>query len=404
MRLILHTGKGGVGKTTLSAATATALAAAGHRTLVVSTDAAHSLADALRRPLTSGTVRVRPRLWAEEIHVEREIDAVWGAIGGYVERLLASGGINDVLAEELAIPPGAEEIFALLRIEEAARSGRYDALVVDCAPTGSTLRLLALPDLLRWYMDKLYRWQRRLLTVLRPFAERIAHIPLPDEGFYDAVEHMFARIDALHALLSDPARTSVRLVTLPERMAVAETRRALTQLALFGYPVDAVLVNRVLPAGVDLGVLAKARRAQERVMREIATSFADLRVLTAPALPEEPGGPKALAELAGELYAGADPLAIRASAPPMSIESGAEGPVLRLRLPFVEKSEVEVWTKDDELIVATRPASGGRQRRNWLLPRALAGREVRRARLADGVLEVHFGATRADAERSGDEP
>lgn len=396
-RIILHTGKGGVGKTTLSAATAARIAASGLRALVVSTDPAHSLGDVLKKDLGArpGPLLVRARLWAEEIEVEREIGGVWESVGDYLGRLFASQGMNEVLAEELAVPPGAEELFALLRIEEAARSGDYDALVVDCAPTGATLRLLALPDVLRWYMEKLYGWQRRLLTALRPFSERLAGLPLPGDRVYEAVEAIFARVDRLHALLCDPAVTSVRLVTLPERMAFEETRRAFTQLSLFGYPVDAVLVNRVLPAEADFGAMNGAKRAQAKVLAEIERGFEGLRVLRASATAAEPAGAKALGELADELYGAEDPLSVFVDAPAFEVAERPEGPTLRLRLPFVRKHEVQVWTKDEELIVAA-----GARRRNWVLPRALAGRAVRRARLEGGVLEVFFDRERARRQGS----
>ncbi len=248
MRILLFTGKGGVGKSTLAAATACASAAAGHRTLVLSTDAAHSLADALDVPATSEPTEAAPDLWVQHVDAQQRFERSWADIQGYLLSVLDVAGVDPVAAEELTVIPGAEEVLALLEVRAQARSGEWDVLVVDCAPTAETLRLLALPEALGWYMTRVLPVERRVVKALKPVLTRAAGVPMPEDSVFDAIERLHADLDDVRAVLTGP-ETSVRLVLTPESVVLAEARRAYTFLTLFGYRVDTAIVNRVFPDG-----------------------------------------------------------------------------------------------------------------------------------------------------------
>lgn len=384
MRILLFTGKGGVGKSTLAAATACAAAAAGHRTLVLSTDAAHSLADALAVAPTTEPAEAAPHLWVQHVDAQQRFERSWADIQHYLRSVLDAAGVDPVAAEELTVVPGAEEVLALLEVRAQARSGEWDVLVVDCAPTAETLRLLALPEALGWYMDRVLPVERRVVKALKPVLARAAGVPMPGDSVFDAVERLHADLDDVRAVLTGP-ETSVRLVLTPESVVLAEARRAYTFLTLFGYGVDAAVVNRVFPEGGADEWRSTWVAAQQRVLADAADSFAGLDLRTSVYRAAEPVGHDALLALAADVYGDTDPLARGTTVPPMTVRSRPGGLVLALPLPLAEQDDVRLARKGDDLVVSVAS-----YRRLLTLPSGLARHRVAGARVRDGELQVRF--------------
>ena len=391
MRILLFTGKGGVGKSTLAAATACASAAAGHRTLVLSTDAAHSLADALDVVATSEPSEVAPRLWMQHVDAQARFEQSWRDIQGYLLSVLDVAGVDPITAEELTVIPGAEEVLALLEVRAQARSGEWDVLVVDCAPTAETLRLLALPEALGWYMTKVLPVERRVVKALRPVLSRAAGVPMPGGSVFDAIERLHADLDDVRTVLTG-SETSVRLVLTPESVVLAEARRAYTFLTLFGYSVDAAIVNRVFPGGGADEWRTTWVEAQARVMADAADSFAGLDLRTSIYRASEPVGHEELLDLAGAVYGKDDPLASGPAHTPMDVRSRPSGLVLALPLPLADREDVRLARKGDELVVSVAS-----YRRLVTLPSGLARHRVAGARVHDGELQVRFTDPTTDA-------
>lgn len=384
MRILLFTGKGGVGKSTLAAATACRSAAAGHRTLVLSTDAAHSLADALDVPATGEPTEAAPNLWVQHVDAQERFERSWRDIQGYLLSVLDVAGVDPVAAEELTVIPGAEEVLALLEVRAQARTGEWDVLVVDCAPTAETLRLLALPEALGWYMTRVLPVERRVVKALKPVLTRAAGVPMPGDSVFDAIERLHAELDDVRALLTGP-EASVRLVLTPESVVLAEARRAYTFLTLFGYTVDAAVVNRVFPAGGADAWRTTWVEAQERVLADAADSFAGLDLRTSVYRDVEPVGHEELLDLAAAVYGGDDPLSVSARRPPLDVRQEAGGRVLALPLPLASRDDVRLARKGDELVVSVAS-----YRRLLTLPSGLARLRVAGARVRDGELQVRF--------------
>ena len=394
MRVILFTGKGGVGKTTTAAATAVHAARAGVKTLVMSTDAAHSLGDALGVDLggaSSGApVDVEPGLSALQISPPHLLGESWRVVQDYLLSVLDTVGIDPVVAEELTRLPGAEEIAALLELRAQVESGPWDLVVVDCAPTAETLRLLALPEALAWHLERLLPAQRGLIRTLRPAAAAAAGVPLPDVAVVEAVTGWHRQMRQVHRILTGD-QTSVRLVLTPERVVIAESRRTWTSLSLDGFVVDAVVVNRVFPdAAAEAGPhtpdawRSSWNAAQQEGLVEVRESFAGLPVIVTPYLPSEPIGADALADLAAAQEGGSDvlsPVTHRG----LSVEQTAEGFLMTLPLPLAHAADLGLQRRDDELVVTV-----GEHRRVLTLPAALQRCVVEGASVRDGLLRVRF--------------
>jgi arsenite-transporting ATPase len=390
MRIILYLGKGGVGKTTVSAATAVRAAALGKRTLVVSTDLAHSLADCLKRTLTSEPRELAPNLWAQEVNVLDEMRRSWGKLQQTLSTLLRAQGVNSIMAEELALIPGMDEIVSLLNIYRNARDGAFEVVVIDAAPTGETVRLLSMPDTFQWYAGRISALQSSTLNLARPLIKAF----MPSAEVLDAVQILSERVKGLREVLSNPDISSYRPVVNPERMVIKEALRAETYLALFGYPIDGVVCNRVLPAGpYQDSFMQELYRSQEKLRHHIEQTFAPLPVWEAPYYAHEPLGIEQLAALAQAIFGDADPTQVFYRGPVQEVLQQGDTYILRLPLPHVELDKVVMTKKGDEMIIEI-----GNFKRDITLPAVLANQEATVARFVDKALEIHFAAPTAEPE------
>jgi len=383
-RTILYTGKGGVGKTSVAAATARRCAAAGRRTLVLSTDPAHSLADALCVPLGSQPTPVCSNLDAQQVEAQEELERNWASMQDWLGEMLVERGVDRISAEELTVPPGMDELFSLLALKRHHAEGRYEVIVVDCAPTGETLRLLSFPDVARWWLEKVFPQQGRILNAARPFARTILDVELPGERVLDEVATLVNNLVAMNELLRDHDHVSLRLVMNPDRMVVDEARRTFTYLNLYGFLTDAVVVNRVFPAEVD-GYFGAWRERQQAQLRDIEPAFAPVPLLQAPFFADEVVGPERLDELGAALFADAEPHAILHERLAHELEVGRDEATLRLDLPFVDRGDIALRKIGQELIVRVDG-----HKRTLVLPPSLAGHRPAGATLRDGALEVTF--------------
>ena len=384
MRVLLLTGKGGVGKTSLAAATAMHAAQQGRRTFLLSTDAAHSLGDAFARRIGARPVEVAPRLVAQEVGVLDELDRAWSEIQEWLRELLREE-TSELVAEELLVFPGMEELVSLRAVREVEATGDFDLCVVDCAPTGDTLRMLRFPDALRLFMENFWEIKRRGVRALRPIVNRILPGKLiPEEKFFDAFERLYREVEDVRQILMDGDRTTARLVVNPARVVVEETRRSFAYLSLYGVATDAVLVNRVLPDVAAGGYFARWAQRQGEELAEIRASF-PVPLLYAPLRPHEVLGAEALGALGAELYGDRDPAALFTRARPIRLRKRGQHALLEIDLPGASKEELRVTRNGERLLVRVRDAE-----RLVTLPASLTGREITRARLEDGVLEVSF--------------
>jgi len=337
-RIILYTGKGGVGKTSVAAATARRCASAGLRTVVLSTDPAHSLSDSLDVPLGAEPTPVCERLWGQEVQAQREMEVHWGAVQKWLGQVIADRGVMDVAAEELTVPPGMDELFSLLQIKRHHQSGEFDAVIVDCAPTGETLRLLSFPEIARWWLEKVFPWERRMVAAARPWARTLLDLELPSQEVFADVHRLVENLIAMNEILRDRATATIRLVMNPDRMVIVEAQRTFTYLNLYGYLTDAVIVNRVFPDDVD-GYFGGWRERQQEHLRLVEGGFAPVPVLTARYFDEEVIGERMLDRLAGELFAEHRPEAVLHTELAHDVVSGNGRTVLRLRMPFARHSK-----------------------------------------------------------------
>jgi arsenite-transporting ATPase len=393
VRILLFSGKGGVGKTSLAAATGLKLAERGHRTLVLSVDPAHSLADAFDLGIelfdrrTADPVVINDRLAVQEVNIQAEIARHWNEVSTYLISVLRTTGIDDVEAEELAVLPGMEELSAMMYVNQYHREGRYDVIVLDCAPTAESLRFVSMPTTLAWYMKHIFPFQRSLLKAVRPIANRVAPMELPSDQYFANVQKLFGRLDGVDALLEDPEVTSVRMVTNPERVVLRETQRAFVYFSLHGLTVDTIIVNRVLPDTVTDPFFASWQRTHAEVLRAIEDYFSPVPVRRVPLFSDEVLGRARLEALGDILYPGNEDPAVAARVErPFVFDKGVDGQYLvRMSLPFAEKGDVGVFKKGDELVVEV-----GTLRRHIGLPSAMAALVPRRARLEAGHLVVEL--------------
>jgi arsenite-transporting ATPase len=384
-RTILYTGKGGVGKTSVAAATARRCAAAGGRTIVLSTDPAHSLADSLEAAVGAEPTAVADNLWAQQVQAQEELERHWSAVQGWLGGLLVDQGVDRISAEELTVPPGGDELFSLLQLKRHFESGEWDTIIVDCAPTGETLRLLSFPDVARWWLGKVFGRERQLMAAARPLAKTFFDVTLPDERVFAEVQALVANLIAMNGILRDASAVSIRLVMTPDRMVISESMRTFTYLSLYGYLTDAVVVNRVFPDAVEGTYFGAWREVQREQLELVESGFAPIPVLRAPYFEQEVVGPEMLDRLAGSLFERRDAGAVlhESVTQELSLDDGRAE--LRLDLPFAAKGDISLKKIGLELVVRVDG-----QKRTIILPPALAPYRPASASFSEGSLLVSF--------------
>ena len=389
-RTILYTGKGGVGKTSVAAATARRCAAARQRTLILSTDPAHSLSDALECELESTPTVVADGLWGQEVQAQEEMERNWSAVSDWLGDLLVERGVNRITAEELTVPPGMDELFSLLVLKRHHDSGEWDTIVVDCAPTGETLRLLSFPDVARWWLEKVFPQERQLLAAARPIARTMLDVTLPGEAVFADVQRLMDNLIAMDGILRDREHSTIRLVMNPDKMVIGEAMRTLTYLNLYGYLTDAVVVNRVFPEAVAGTYFGAWRERQQEHLELVESAFAPVPVLRAPYFESEVAGPEMLDRLGVTIFGERDASAILHASLSHELDVESDRARLRVDLPFAERGDISLKKIGPELVIRVDG-----QKRTIMLPPALADYRATEARFADGALHV----TLDDAKR-----
>lgn len=396
MRVLLYTGKGGVGKTSISAATAVRCAELGYRTAVVSTDPAHSLGDSFDRPIGSQLTELAPNLWGQEIDLLTQMDQYWGKVQAYLNAVFMWQGMDSMVAEETAILPGMDELASLMQITSMAESGNYDVIIIDAAPTGSTLQLLSFPDIARWYIEKIFPFQRKTIQLARPVMKRMTDMPLPDEDVFDSIAELVDFLERMSRLLSDSTKSSMRVVLNPEKMVVKEAQRAYTYLNLYGYSVDAVICNRVFPRTLTDGYFDTWKSAQAQNLQLVHECFQPLPIFEIPLFEQEVLGLPMLAHMAETVF-GANPVRGGHGDPTHRFYEGKPQDIFRrngqyvlsLSLPLVARDEIELnRSVVDELVIRI-----GNWKRNVSLPTGLARLDISGAKYEEDRLNIFFDAT-----------
>ncbi|MFZ5918015.1 MAG: ArsA family ATPase [Chloroflexota bacterium] len=388
MRIILYTGKGGVGKTSISAATALRCADLGYRTMVLSTDAAHSLADSFDLDIGPEPTELAPNLWGQEIDVLHQMDKYWGNVQRYLSAIFEWRGLDEIIAEELTVFPGMEELASLLQIVHLHDDGDYDVVIVDCAPTGATLQLLSFPEIARWYLDKIFPLERKAIQLTRPLLRAVIDVPIPDDAVFDSVADLILSLDRMHTLLADPQKSSVRLVLNPEKMVIKEAQRAFTYLNLYGYATDLIVSNRIIPTSVRDGYFDAWKKTQEKYGQMVEEAFAPLPILTVPLFDQEVVGSEMLRRMAESIYGETDPTRVFFVGRAQRVEKNDHGYSLTVPLPFVSRQEVQLTRSSfDELVIHI-----GNHKRSLLLPHVLTGLQVTDARHQGDELVVRFSS------------
>jgi arsenite/tail-anchored protein-transporting ATPase len=386
-RILVYTGKGGVGKTSVAAATALRCADLGYRTIVMSTDIAHSLGDAFDVDLGPTPKEISPNLWAQESDVFFNVARYWGRIQQYAASVLRWRGLDEVMAEEMTVLPGMDEVGSLLWIADHHDSGQYDVVVVDAAPTGETLRLLSLPEAAKWWMEKIEPIGRRITKLTGPLIQRVVGMPMPGDDVFNAGEELFARLEHMHGLLTDHAKTSVRVVLTLEQVVIKEAQRSFTYFHLYNYPTDMVVANRVLPDDQEWHYFRDWYEAQQRYGPLVEKTFHPIPVRQAPFFDREVVGLDLLRELADRLYDGTDPTEFFYRGRPYEVVRASEGEyLLSVDLPFTEREQIDLSRHGDELVIDL-----GTWRRTLVLPRILVDAPTLGAKFDEGTLRIRFG-------------
>jgi arsenite/tail-anchored protein-transporting ATPase len=382
-RTILYTGKGGVGKTSVAAATARRCAAAGLRTLVLSTDPAHSLAESLEAEVGSAPTETGDGLWAQQVQAQEEMERHWSAVSDWMGELLVERGVNRITAEELTVPPGLDELFSLLQLKRHHEAGDWDAIVVDCAPTGETLRLLSFPDVARWWLEKVFPHERQLLAAARPLARTVLDVTLPSEAVFADVQRLMDSLIGMNDILRDRHHASIRLVMNPDKMVIGEAMRTFTYLNLYGYLTDAVIVNRVFPDAVEGTYFGAWRERQQEHLALVESAFSPVPILHATYFETEVAGAEMLDRLGDELFGALEAGAVLHDALSHELLVDEGQARLRLDLPFAERGDISLKKIGLELVVRVDG-----QKRTIMLPPALADWRATEARFDDGALQV----------------
>lgn len=385
MRVILFTGKGGAGKTSVAAATALRASEMGYRTIIISTDPAHSLSDSFDIQLGNQPCPIAPNLWGQEVEIYETMESYWGTIRKYVSALLSWQGVDDTMAEEAAALPGMEELANLLYLAHYKEKDAYDVFIIDCAPTGETMRLLSFPETLQWWMHRIFPIQRRAASVVRPVVRVLSDIPMPSKDVFNAIEDLYAELHKIHELLTDCEQSSIRLVVNPEKMVIKEAQRSMTYLSLFGYCTDLIICNRLIPETVKDGYFKPWKDSQKKYHRLIEEGFSPLPILDIPLMEQEVVGLPMLKKMAKAIYGGKDPSKVFYKGKIQQIVKEDGYHVLKLTLPFTSKEKISLEHSGDELDIKV-----GNYRRNVILPHALRGAKPAGASMEDGQLRIKF--------------
>jgi arsenite-transporting ATPase len=386
MRIILYTGKGGVGKTSIAAATALKCARNGQKTLVVSTDAAHSLGDSLDIKLSPEPIEIEKNFWAQEIDSIHEVEQGWGKVQQYLTALFTAKAVKDITTEELTVFPGMEDLLSLLRILKYYKEKTFDVIIIDCAPTGETLALLSFPEMLRWWMDKLFPIKRKAMKVVKPVVEPLLGIPMPSDGVMGEIDNIYNQLDEMRHILSDRDVTSIRIVVNPEKMVIKEAQRSFTYLNIYDYNIDAIVVNRVIPENVTDEYFNLWKEIQKKYKGMILESFSPVPIYYAPLFENEIVGLEMLQRLGNEVFHNENPVEIKYNLRTQEIKKVGNDYILSIYMPFTDKRDLSLNQKGDELIVRTCSL-----KRNITLPKTLQSLNVKAAKFEDDMLKIHFG-------------
>jgi arsenite-transporting ATPase len=384
LRLLIYTGKGGVGKTSVAAATALRAARMGYRTVLMSTDAAHSVSDSLEIPLSGQLTRVEENLDAIDIDMLQELETRWKEIQQYISSFLISQGMDGITSKEMAVLPGMELMSALFYVEDFYKRDAYDVVVMDTAPTGETLRLLSFPEISEWYTDKLYNLFRNMMRLARATVGRVMSTPLPSEGLLEDIAELADRMKDVQRILQDPEVTSIRLVVNPEKMVINETKRAFTYMCLYNLTVEALIVNRVIPEDA-VGFFQEKLEEQSFYMKVIEESFSPLTILKAHQLPKELVGIHSLETLGEMIFGDTDTTVQYSRQKPMELYSEDGMDIISLNLPFTMKEAVNLFKVGDNLLVEV-----GHYRRSIALPTTFTKHDPKKAEFKDGRLLIMF--------------
>lgn len=386
MRIIIYTGKGGVGKTSVAAATAVKSAQLGLKTLVVSTDPAHSLGDSFDIKLTNEPTAISENLWAQEIDTIHEVEEGWGKVQKYLTELFMAKAVKDITTEELTVFPGMEDLLSLLRILKYYKEGIYDVIIVDCAPTGETLALLSFPEMLRWWMEKLFPIKKKAIKVVGPIVGPMIGVPMPTGQVMDEIDNMYYQLDEMRSIFSDRNTTSIRIVVNPEKMVIKEAQRSFTYLNIYDFNVDAVIVNRVFPESITDDYFSGWKDIQRKYKTDIIESFSPIPIYYAPLFETEVVGLTMLGRMAEEVFQDRNPVEIKYNGRAQQVDKDGDEYILSIAMPFMEKKDLSLNQKGDELII-----KAGNIKRKITLPRTLLNFTIKKAAFEDEALKIRFG-------------
>ncbi len=387
MRIILYTGKGGVGKTSIAASTAIKSAKRGLKTIVLSTDAAHSLGDSFDIDLSPEPIKIMDNLWAQEIDSIHEVEMGWGKVQKYITTLLTSKTIKDITTEELTVFPGMEDLLSLIRVLNYYKEKTYDVIIIDCAPTGETLALLSFPEMMKWWMGKLFPIKRKAAKLVKPIVEPLFKVPLPSDDVMGEIENIYNQLDEMRTILGNKDITSVRIVVNPEKMVIKEAQRSFTYLNIYDYNVDSIVINRVMPESVEEGYFSGWKNIHKRYKETILESFSPIPIYEAPLFDREVVGIEMLEKMGSEVFKDENPVEIKYNVKTQEIKKdSSDGYEFSIYLPFADKKDIDLNQKGDELIIKTKNL-----KRTIILPRTIQSLDVIGAKFEEDYLKIRFG-------------
>lgn len=386
MRIILYTGKGGVGKTSIAASTAIKSAKMGLKTIVLSTDAAHSLGDSFDIDLSPEPIKIMDNLWAQEIDSIHEVEMGWGKVQKYITTLLTSKTIKDITTEELTVFPGMEDLLSLIRVLNYYKEKTYDVIIIDCAPTGETLALLSFPEMMKWWMGKLFPIKRKAAKLVKPIVEPLFKVPLPSDDVMGEIENIYNQLDEMRTILGNKDITSVRIVVNPEKMVIKEAQRSFTYLNIYDYNVDSIVINRVMPESVEEGYFSGWKNIHKKYKETILESFSPIPIYEAPLFDREVVGIEMLEKMGSEVFKDENPVEIKYNVKTQEIKKDSDEYEFSIYLPFADKKDIDLNQKGDELIIKTKNL-----KRTIILPRTIQSLDVIGAKFEEDYLKIRFG-------------